>query len=78
MTASRWRKMTEQKAFQGKLRVAFDMEQVARRMWEHFTIKQAWASSVLVDAEREEARRDRRVLAKGVAVQRGAGACQAQ
>ena len=41
VTASRWRKMFEQKGFRGKLRVAFGMGQFVRRMWEHFTIKKA-------------------------------------
>ena len=31
-----------------------------RRMWEHFTIKKAWARSVLVDVKKRRARRDRR------------------
>ena len=42
--------MVEQKAFQGMLWVAFGMEQFARKMLERFTIKKAWARSVLVDA----------------------------
>ena len=77
-TAARWREIVEQKAFRGKLWVAFGMAQHVRRMWGHFTFKKAWTRSVLSDADKEEARRERRVLAKGVAVQRGAGACQAQ
>ena len=32
--------MIEQKAFRGKLWVAFGMEQFVRRVWEHFTLKE--------------------------------------
>ena len=53
VTASRWREMIVEKALRGKLWVAFDMEQIARRMWGHFTIKRVWPRSVLVDAEKE-------------------------
>ena len=34
--------MVEQKAFRGKLWAAFGMEQLARNMWERFTINMAW------------------------------------
>ena len=43
----------EQIAFRRKLWVAFGMEQYLRRMWEHFTVKRAWAKAVLADAEKE-------------------------
>ena len=43
VSASRWREIIEQKNFRGKLWVASGMEQFMRRMWEHFTIKHAWA-----------------------------------
>ena len=38
VTASKWRDMVEQKAFRGKLWAAFGMGQLARKMWERFTL----------------------------------------
>ena len=51
--AVRWRKVIEQKTFQGTLWVTFGMEQLVRGVWEQFTIKKAWARSDSVDAEKE-------------------------
>ena len=48
LTASRWRKMIEQKAFRGMLVVAFGMEQLVQRM---SPSKKRWTRSVLVDVE---------------------------
>ena len=53
MTASKWREMVEQKAFRGKLWAAFGMEQLARKMWERFTIDMALSRSVSADEEKE-------------------------
>ena len=50
VTASRRWEMIEPNASRGKLWVLwvdFGMEQVARRMWEHFTIEKAWARSLI-------------------------------
>ena len=41
VTAPRWREVIEEKALRGKLWAAFVMEQIARRMLEHFTIKKS-------------------------------------
>ena len=48
--ASKWRALVEQKGFRRKIWAGFGFEQFLRRMWERFTIKTAWASSVLADA----------------------------
>ena len=45
--------MVEQKAFRGSKWAAFGMEQLARTLWERFTLTKAWARSVLEDAESE-------------------------
>ena len=46
--------MMEQKAYRGKLWKVFGMEQFMHGMWEHFTVKRAWAKAVLADAEKEK------------------------
>ena len=51
VSASKRRAFVEQKAARGKLWAASVMEQLARRMWERFTIEKAWAKSVSADAE---------------------------
>ena len=54
MKTAQWRDMMEQKAFRGKLWKVSGMEQFLRGMWEHFTVKRAWAKAVLADAEKEK------------------------
>ena len=51
VSTSKWRAFVEQKDVRRKLWAAFGMEQFVRRMWERFTIEQAWARSVSADAE---------------------------
>ena len=53
VTAARRTEMIEEKAFRGERWVTYGLEQLVRRMWKHFSIRKAWARSVLVVAERE-------------------------
>ena len=55
----------EQEACPGKLWVAFGMEQYVRRMWEHFTVKKAWARSViLVESGKKKGKKEYKAIGK--------------
>ena len=52
--AAQRREMMEQKAYRGKLWKVSGTEQFMRGMWEHFTVRRAWAKEDPSDTEKEK------------------------
>ena len=47
-----WKEMIKQKASRGNLLAAFGVDDFLRKKWEWFTVKKAWARTVLEEAAR--------------------------